>query len=464
MKPSDLPAFGQFFNAERLRTEAARAASHFQTVAARRGNLSGVPAFLLAVDALRDAVAAIVAVWMGRPTGLKVAVLGDSIAASNSSATSGTEGNGFLSHALRACGQRLKFDHTRNFGVGGDTSVMSEARLAAMAAAGTDLCVVHVGTNDRGSAALTATQTMDSLIRIRDFCLAAEITVIFMVPPPRGNATYADKILSAPQLANHKEVRQRLLAEFTQTGVGVVDTWPLLAVDLAVGDLNVAYTTDGLHPNVLGAYYWAVPLATKITAMADPTNDIGVAASATIITSNWALAGTAGSPGTGGSGEMADGYSGANATGTTGVTRTYSKVTVGGKLWQQIVVGGIAATSAASIDLMRQISLHTLVVPGDTYEVVGEYEVDAGTTNVLSLQAGWQTLGGATPLSIWDQDRYQDGALYPAIAQSGQFRSPPLVMPADATDLRMRISAYLSTAGAPSMTLRVRALELRKVV
>lgn len=407
------------------------------------------------------------------PKNRKLAILGDSMTAQCSTFTSGYENYGYISHALRRCGQRFTLALADNYGVGGDTSTQAMARIPNVINSGVGTCVIMVGTNDRGSAAMTADQTMDNLKSMRDQLNARGIVAVFMTPLPRGDAANTNNRLSTAQLNNHLDVRRRILSELPQVGCFVVDLWPNLADKAATtGDIIAGHTHDGLHPNTKGAFQIGLALGDVLKTIVGPVSIMPVTNGDVFHATNNPMGtvgvnpmmlGTAGSPATGGSGNLADGWSGTNATGTTGVTRTYSKVTTATGDWQQCVIGGAAATANAAIDLARQVSLQASVVEGGVYELVGEYEIDAGMTNILSLQAGIQITDGSGTTTLWDGDRYTNDSHMPGVAESGVFRSPQMTIGAGTTDVRPRLACYLSTTGAPVGTIRFRNLAIRRV-
>lgn len=408
--------------------------------------------------------------WNGMPRNRLLAILGDSITAQNSSATAGFQNYGYVTALNRRTGQRLYFAHERNFGVGGDSTLMAEARIDAMIASGAGVGIIAVGTNDPGLG-VTSDQTIDSMKRMKAKAKAAKMTLIFITPAPRGNDAYPDKRLSGALLTTAQTIRSRMLAELPGVGCYVADNHTHLLKGGTTNDIKDGYTSDGLHPITVGAYYWCITAAAIVESIVAPLSVIATVENPWVsgtnpqgsASSNALMSGTTGTVGTGGSGQLATGYSGTNSTGTTGVTRTYSKVNKDGKVWQQVVIGGVAATQNAAIDLVRQISLHTKVTPGLVYEAVAQYEHDADVSNILSLQVGFQltTPGGTT--TLWDGDRYTNASPLPAVADAGVSRSPRFVMPAGATDLRIRVSCYLSTSGAPVGTFRITGVELRPV-
>lgn len=409
-----------------------------------------------------------------KPKNNLIAVLGDSITAAVSNLTAGIENYGYLGNALRMSGQRFVHRLSDNYGVGGNTTLQMKDRVAAVIASGVGTCIVMGGTNDRGSANLSQEETIQNLKDIRDQLIAGGVFVVLVIAPPRGDTTYTNNRLAGSRLGDHLAIRKRLLVEGPKDGCVVVDAWPLLAEPTSTtGDIKVGYTSDGLHPNTRGAYFIGKAIAAKLIQIMPPMDILPMSNTDVFHATenplghasvNPKMLGTGGSSGTGGTGPLADGWSGTNASGTTGVTRTYSKVTTPTGDWQQCVIGGDAATSAAAIDIGRQIGLHTNMVPGQQYEVVGEYEIDSGAVNVLSLQLGIVVTDGSGTVTLWDGDRYTNDSPLSGEAEAGVMRTPRVVCPASPTDARIRLTCYMSTNGAPSATIRFRNIALQPVV
>lgn len=413
--------------------------------------------------------------WDGTPQNNRAVVLGDSFIANGSSPTSGFENYGEMPTAIRLSGQRLVLRLEDNFGFGGDSSEMAEVRVDTALASSPGWMLVNLGTND-ATFDFTAQRTIDSLNRIKAKAFAKKTIVIFHVPPPRGNDTFPEKRLSAPRLAIALERRQRMLNELPGVGCFVTDARDALLKPGTENDIIESMSHDGLHPNTSGAYYNGKPIAAVIIQNAPAVQVISTVENVWSLTnprgspsSNLLMNGSVAVTGGGATGFQATNYTGANASGTTGVTRAYSRVVKEGKNWDQCVIGGIKPTSAAALDLFRQISLQgpsaneKHYVPGLLYEVVGEFEIDAGMTNILSLQLGFQIASPTYNATLWDGDRYAEGSFMPSEAHVGVFRSPRFIMPDGVTDMRMRCAAYVSTLGAPVGTVRGRGFELRVV-
>lgn len=405
------------------------------------------------------------------PTNDRVAIFGDSRTFQCSTANGGCENYGYLFWSLFLSRQRCRYELTDNYGVGGDTTTMMLARIAPVLASPASVVIVLGGTNDRGSANMTAQQTITNLTSIRDQLRAAGKVVIFVAESPRGDSTFTANRLSGTQLAYHAQVRQWILNQTGQPGVYVADPWPYMCDPASVnGDCKVGYLHDGLHPNTTGAFYLGTPIAAILNFLFPAPNilpssnfdQVSVDNPLGCVNLNPMMTGATGTPATGGTGQLADNYTGTQASGASGVTRTYSKVTKNGQEWQQCVLGGTASGTAAAVDIARQIGLQAKVVPGKYLEAVADVEWDAGLSNIQSIQLGiviTDPVNGT--VTIWDGDRYTANSVVPGVASSGVLRVPRMLVPAGATDVRLRLTAYAVDASAVAGTVRCRALALR---
>lgn len=407
--------------------------------------------------------------WDAKPRNNSLAIVGDSIVYQNFDPDTGsTESRGTIVQALRQCGQRLILEAKNNYGVSGATSVDSESKLPAILASGCGVVIDAVGTNDRNvNSTMTANDTMASALRRKKFYADNKIVAIFIVPRPRGNATYPDKILTGDQLAYHIAVRNRMKAEMPSAGCAVYDSWPLLMA--ANGDVTAqikeGVSVDGLHFPTIGAMVEGPGLAATIKTVVPRRKTLSLVDNPSALSKNLTMQGTGGSVGSGNTGQMADNFASTKATGTTTTVLAYSKVVKDGKIWQQIGVSSPSIpTAAGAVDLLRQTGLQATAIPGVTYEVYCAYEIDAGVANILSFQLGYQVTSPTLSETKFDGDRYQSGAPLASFASAGEARSPRFVMPAGATALTMRATCYLDTVGIPAGTFRITALELRPVM
>lgn len=531
-----------------------------------------------------------------------IGIIGDSITAACSSDTSGTESNGYLCHALAQCGQLYVYKHSYNFGIGGQTSADVLLRTKAFCESYPDTFILAIGTNDRGSANMTAEQTIKNITKIIKRLRDAQKIVLVCTPNPRGDSTYPSNRLSGQQLANHMQVRRWIL-QLKEANVYPVDTWKYLVNPTsATADAKLTYTSDGLHNLQLGAFYQGKAIgevlsvikplvgvlpvsnadlydattnvsgsittnpmmfttpsggttavaasgtftftgthtdgqtitigsttytlktalstaptvaneilrsstnstmvsrivnainggsgsgtnysvgtvantqvsaviatdtsAFTVTALATGTAGNSIATTDTVTNGAWSAATLLGGV-TGVAGNtnvLADGYTSTKATGTTAVTLSYSSVTTATGNWTQCVIAGGPTTANAAVDIARQISIHTNMIAGNNYEGVVEFEIDAGATNVESLQLGLYVTDGTISTTLWDCDRYQSPSVLPSVAHSGVRRTPPVTALANMTDARLRLTCYLPNATSPSATIRFRAMSARMVV
>uniref|UniRef100_A0AAU6W065 GDSL-like lipase/acylhydrolase n=3 Tax=unclassified bacterial viruses TaxID=12333 RepID=A0AAU6W065_9VIRU len=405
-----------------------------------------------------------------RPKNNIVAIIGDSIT-NQCTGANGTETYGYLSNALRQSDARFVFPLANNFGVGGDTTTQIRVRTPNVVASGAGIVIMLGGTNDRTSG-LTVQTSIDNYKYMRDQFIAAGQFVICVVPMPRGdkrNATTISKTLTAAQLTDALRYRDRILKEMPKQGCVAVDTWPDFSdLSSSTGEVIQGYTHDGLHPSPTGAFVLGSLIAQEIKKLLPldailPISNSDIYNATTnpfgLVTVNPMMLGTAGTPATGGTGELADGWRGSTASTAAGVTRTYSKVTKDGKVWQQVVLGGATPSQAGRLDLLSQVALQGNIVLGGVYEIVGQYEIDAGSSFILSIQPGIQINSDVVQ---YDGDRYDADQYFPVVAQSGVFRSPQMQINT-ATDIRALVSLYVSNVGTPNATIRFRAVGMRRV-
>lgn len=398
--------------------------------------------------------------WDGTPKNFQLVELGDSFIFMGSGAA-GYEYYGIVTAAQRLSGQRLRRSLTRNFGKGGDGSTDALVRLPDALATGAGVLIVHLSTNDGTST--TVDGTLAALKKIRDDAAAQHTATIFVAPEPRGNDTYPSQRLAGTALQYHLARRTRMLAELPQPGCVVVDVRDLLLKPGTENDVLDGFTIDGLHMSTVGAdEVWGPRIAAAIMTLAPPATDLPSGTTARSKNVNVECAGASTSSDT--STTPPTGYTGTNAGGLTGVLRYYREVTTATGRWCRSRVSGAVPTADAAVDLLRQITLQGNLEEGKTYEVVCEYEIEAGAQNVQSLQLGFQAAGSSTT-QLWDSDKYQTPFVISGKAQKGWFRTPPFTATnvVGLTDFRIRLAAYLSKLGAPVLEVRTRNFELKEV-
>jgi len=372
--------------------------------------------------------------------------------------------------------QRFNFRFEDNFGVSGDTTADMLARTPAMLAA-TDACIIVIfgGTNDRGAANLTLTQSIANMTAIRDLCLAAGRIVLFMAEMPRGDATFTSAGLAGAQLAYHMGFHVWLLEQQVIPGCYVGDVWPSVALSSSTtGYLITGVTRDGLHENKLGAYYLASALAAQINAIFPP-NSLLPASNTEVystdnvrgsLVANPMMAGTSGSYSapTGGSasGSLADGWT--NQVGSAnGMTLVYSKVTRAsdGKVMQRVVVGGTPSVATASADLIRQTPSAANLTVGDVVEGFCDLDIAAGQSGCLGVSLRLFDVTSSFTCADLSPNTAYTTDFMPNIALSGVLRTPRFTL--TSTNIRFML-ATRGVNGTPISQTIDAALTLRKAV
>lgn len=407
---------------------------------------------------------------VSKPWNNLIGALGDSRLA-NSGNNGTSENRGPLHWACAAAGQRLWFNNFYNFAVGGYTSADVVAnKLTAACASPPASFFVLIGTNDRTS--LTRAQSIANIERIVTALVGAGKDVYIMAELPRGNSGFPAYRFNASQLADHMAVRDYILGMRGRPSVYVCDAWSDIGDRLSTtGDCVIGSTIDGLHPNAHGAFLIAKSIAAQIIGrypVAPTVSPQSNGAPNIWLNANPMLDGTGGSSfGTGGSGVLATGWKGSVGSTAGAITRVYSKTPEG---YQKITFGaGKPSGAKAQLDLLTQSQLHTNIPAGSSVVGVADMGFDAGAVNVLSLAVVVMVIwADGTTHSVVDGDAYNDLAFLPSAAFNGIYRTPPIAVPAGATDVRLYIRAYTSNANAstdstPSASFIVRSAGLRVV-
>lgn len=358
-----------------------------------------------------------------------------------------------------------------NYGLSGDTSEGSEARVPNVIASGCGVVFDAVGTNDRTSN-FTTEQTIASAKRRAAQYEANGIVAFFIVPRPRGSVDGADKELSGDQLQYHKDVRTRMLAELPNNSVGryVYDSWPVLLKDgSTTAQIKDGYTVDGLHFVTAGAMVEGAAFGAFVSERIKARRVINTVANPNAVSANGLMLGVSGVLGRNNLGALADSYVNTKATGTTAVQLAYDKVIKADdegieRNYQRCVLTSTTApTQNAAVDFLRQTGLQAKLTPGVEYEVVAMYEIEDGMQGIMSVQFGFQITSPTLSLTTFDGDRYQTGSPMPPTASKGVSRSPRFIAPQGLTVATLRGSCYLDTTAVPYGAILVTGFEFRPV-
>lgn len=340
----------------------------------------------------------------------RIAVLGDSRVA-NASTYSGSldlywyNDTSFITFARALSGQRVDFDHSRNFGVIGDTVAQILARTdAALAASSAPTWIVLGGTNSIAGG-VSATSCITDMSQILSKIKAAGRRAIVVAETPRGDTLWTSQTLTRAQMDEMAKYRTWLRAQ-VDANCFVVDVWGDLAdITVTTGRAVLGRLHDGLHASQNGAYRQAVKLAEIFKQIFPPvqvlpssnaeyknaSNPNGWYASDQF-NSNPMMLGTSGTRTTDtafitSTGQVATswGVDIGSASGTGGsLAVTCSKYTdAAGKEWQQIDISGTAPLTNSTggipfVHLSQFISAGTYPA-GQILEAVSEFEVVSST-------------------------------------------------------------------------------------
>jgi lysophospholipase L1-like esterase len=408
--------------------------------------------------------AADVAPLTSRPVGNEVALYGDSRCnyshiVTGSSTTLTGMGIAFWTQFLTR--GRVQFPADLNFGVSGDTTTGTLARIAPVLACRAGTVILLVSTND------TAAGTPDLATRIANIqsmvtqLLAAGKIVIVVPELPRSASAF-----TGAKLQEHLAISNFYRSLAATRGVYVADPWLDFVQQGDASALPISgLLYDGLHPAPAGAHYIAKAIAPIINQLfpeplyllpsstADvfsATNPRGMQNANPMMT---AMAGTLGANATG---QVATGWvlSTANAT----MSAVGSQVVSNGKTWQQITISG--TPNAAGQDVYFRTALTPAnFSPGDVIEMACEMEVDAGAANIqfpefklsvgnINAFAGFATGSG----------------LCPNFAFSGVVRTPRMIVPATSTPAFLYVTFYTVSGATAALTARIGRVAVRKVI
>ena len=381
---------------------------------------------------------------------------------------------GYMTWAIILSKGRINFDNGLNFGVAGDTTVNVMARLdaaiAALKARAAQVCALEIGTNDVNSA--VAYEVTTGNIRTIAFrLLAAGITPILIPILPR----------SFGQTTAKSQQTQRIntfIRQLARTVPGIILSDPTLhwidqtnANGYPIGASTatpLAYTYDGLHPSVRGAFFIGLEIANSLASRLDSvgmqswsqtdTYDATLNPTGTVL-NNPFLVGTAGTVGTGATGVVADSYTIQRAAGTTGAV-VASKSTIATDISNsypsQVCV--CTAPGGSANEAFRFFQQKTIVnAIGEL--LYGECEIAVSGITPGSFRSLTLSVGDGTVSAVFNMA----GTGYmPDVPWTGVFRTPPIA--ATVANFASAILAWSidGTVASAGVTITVSRLDVRK--
>lgn len=408
----------------------------------------------------------------GRPFNRSVEIYGDSRAdygRVNTSANKQFTARSILSWLRFLTRQAFDADITNVNAAAGITS----AQVLALMEAAPDVptcgtVVVICSTNDRNT--ITGAASIASLQAIEDLAISRGQIVVWVNEMPRDGAN----ALNATQLKDHLNVVAWLSKRDSRPGVYVADVFGALVDQTNSSAAPLAgMLADGLHQNAYGAHAIASALKPVFDHLFPPRGMVSQSAADAYdaannprgaLNANPMLAFTGGTitpPGAGSmSGTLAANYT-ATLTNGTGLTVTLSKVTSGGKAWQQMAITGTPTSAGATLKIAATTSIASLLSASDLIDQTCEIEVDAGQTGINSVQME-ASLNG---VNRRDMAAFNATDLWPVAALSGVQRIGPFVAGAEAVAFyKPQLSVFFLQNVAVSATIRMRALSARKVI
>ncbi len=412
--------------------------------------------------------------------------------AANAVGTSGgitIENYDYVHHILRKARQcvRLMDPIADVWGVTGRTSREFLAVLPALLAnSSAGIVVLRDPTNDRGLAGMTAWETLDACNQINQLIVGSAGArtgrkLLWLLNTPRGDTAFPAQALTGQQLLNAQIVRRWMAGIDDGNHIRVADagryiTDPTSPLGYAIaGNLN-----DGLHDGTVGAPLIAQDGAAVLLQMfpgQSPVAPVNAVDIWHIDNNPWGVmtanptvknTGTPGTPATGGSGPIAAGWTGANSGTAASATRTYSYDADG---VQRCVLAGSVTGTAARLDILKQVNLHTSInamlakYPGTQFEAFADIELDAGITNLSSIQLGIETVDATNgTLRYWDGDRYLGTSVMSPLKDSGIWHTPIWNIGNVLTGASILLSAYaVDNAASITGAMRINSCWLQPV-
>lgn len=395
---------------------------------------------------------------------VKIALLGDSRTSQcHNSIRTQTQTFGYAYWAVNAAGGRVDFPAALNFGVAGQTSTQILSRVDSVLNADCDAVVVLCSTNDRTTVQpMTANESISNIDSIIDKITSFGKKVFLIAEMPRGDSTFTSARLTATELQKHLNVVQWCIEQQGRPNVYVVNPWPFFAVsDSTTGDAVLGLTTDGLHESIQGAKIIGDLLAEQINMVYPPydflpstNSDLFDAVNnprGNLIT-NGMLSGTT----------LATGWTELKPAGlvTTVTVKTDSE-----GVYQEIVLSGTPTAANPIYEFRREVTTYANTQPGDATASFGRVDVLDGATGYLDIGIGQRAQYAIAAAEIRTFGDAAPGlGTPPSTAHTIIGRCDPLVHPEVPTGFRTRVTISLFQNVAVSMTIKVRAMALRKVL
>ncbi|QZA71305.1 esterase [Pseudomonas phage AH02] len=395
----------------------------------------------------------------------------------------------FVHHLLRKCRQCVVLVDpiVDCWGVTGRTAAEFLRELPSLLENSTAGIIVLRGpTNNYGSAAISAWATIDQCSRITNLIVGEPgfrtgRRLLWIMDTPRGDTAFPAPALTGQRLADMQTVRRWMAGLDDGVHVRVADGGKYITDPTSpLGYAIVGNLVDGLHDAAVGAPLIAQDPAAVLMQMfpgQSPVAPTGAVDAWDLDLNPWGVmtanpqaksTGTNGTPATGGSGTIAGGWTGANSSSAANATRTYTYDADGA---QRCVLAGSISGTAARMDVLKQVGLHTKMnamkarYPDVQFEAFADVEWNDGISNLSSIQLGIETVDATNgTVRYWDGDRYQGTTLMNSGKDSGIYRVPRMPVNGALTGATLMLSAYgVDNAASIGASIRINSCWLQPV-
>lgn len=400
-----------------------------------------------------------------KPSNNYVCLAGDSRTANGFDVA--TDGRWFLEMRGAAAWARAmsgnRFQQRRtHYGVGGDTTADILARWSTVLADPAGSIFALFSANDRGSANMTAQQTIDNITSMINQAKAAG-KVMHLANELPYNA------LTGTQLANHIAVHNWLnTCEALFPNVYVVDTWSR-ALDPTTDGTTYQYksglASDGLHPSTEGGFQVLGPaFASSILRVmhADLSTPwvSGESVSYPALNANPGMTGESGLKGSYGTvqGVIADNWRGDFASTDTAAICDCTKETIDGVVHQVLTFSGTVGSSGTFT--FRPTT--ELPYDGNAFDFRARIKLGAGSSNIIGVSAEARSNGTVTQNSR-ALDGYTSPQMVPAAGFDLHFWTPPCAEAASPTAKRGNVVITFNPNSAISGVVKIANAASRRV-
>jgi lysophospholipase L1-like esterase len=341
--------------------------------------------------------------------------------------------DGYWTHALNLLGGRMRF--LSNLGVGGTTSTQALATVPAALALNPGFILENTGINDLGLGGGTVASITANKTAIWNAIEAGGARPIASTITPLATYTGGEQaMLEAVNIwiRDQARVRKDLI---------LIDPYACVVNPIG-GTIQSALTSDGTHPNAVGAFLIGKQLAAALSPYLPPTNTELCSSEG----DSTNLIATASRFATGGSGAVNTDTAGHFSDHMSATTYSKEDRTDGiAGAWQVFTV---ADGATAGGWLQFNVAVGATVAIGDSVIASVEYDISSLDQAAAASSQGFnlrvQSYNGSASANIIYDQYWINGTSANMSAQprAGVLRTPPIVVPAGCQILLVLIQMY----------------------